>query len=75
MSGGKLLDHVSNLMTVEWYQRNRAVMRTRAPRWPEFRPGCHENEQRRQRAAFGDAAQKIERGRIRPLQVFECQND
>ena len=75
MAGGKLLHHVSNLVTVERHQRNRAVMRTRAPGRPKLRPGSQQNEQRRQRAAFGDAAQNIECCRIGPMQVFQGQHD
>jgi hypothetical protein len=30
------------------------------------------NEQGRQRAAFGNAAQQVERGRIGPMEIFEC---
>jgi hypothetical protein len=69
----ELLDHVSNLMTVERHQRNRAVMRTCAPGGPEFRPGCDENEEGSQRAAFGDAAHDIDRGRIGPMHIFKCE--
>ena len=72
--GGKLLDHASNLMTVERHQRNRAVMRTRAPGGPEFRPGRDENEQGSQRAAFGDAAHDIDRRRIGPMHIFKRQH-
>jgi hypothetical protein len=71
---GKFLDHVSNLTTVERHQRNRAVMRTRALGGPEFWPGGDENEQRRQRTAFGDAAQDIKRGRIGPMHIFKRQH-
>ena len=75
VAGGKLFHHVSNLITVERHQRNRAVMRTRAPGWPELWPGGQEYEQGRQRAAFGDAAQDIECCRIGPMQVFKGQHD
>jgi hypothetical protein len=38
-------------------------MRARAPGGSELRPGSDEQEQWRQRAAFSNAAQDIERGR------------
>ena len=56
---------------VERRQRDRAVMRAHAPGRPELGPGGGDDEQRRQRAAFGDAAQQVERGRIGPMQIFE----
>ena len=63
-----------HLMAIERRQRNRAVMRAHAPGRPKLGPGGDKNEQRRQRAAFGDAAQDIERGRIGPMQVFKRQH-
>src|SRR5258705_2911010 len=60
VTGGKLSHHVPHLLAVERHQRNRAVMRTYAPGWPELRPGSQQNEQRRHRAAFGDATENIE---------------
>ena len=74
VAGGKLADHVPHLMAVERRERNRAVMRAHAPGRPELRPGSDENEQGRQRAAFGDAAQHIERGRIGPVHIFNRQH-
>ena len=60
---------------IERRQRDRAVMRAHAPRRPELGPGRRHNEQRRQRAALGNAAQDIERGRIGPMQILERQHD
>ena len=74
VAGGKLRHHVAHLGAVERRQRNRAVMRAHAPGRPEFGPRRRQDEQRRQRAALGDAAQHIERRRIGPMQVFECQH-
>src|SRR5262249_14877625 len=51
-------------------QRDHAVMAAHIPRRPKFRPSGEENEQRCPRTSFGNAAQKVERGRIGPMEVF-----
>ena len=74
MTGRKLRHHVAHLRAIERRQRDRAVMRTHAPGWPELGPSRREDEQRRQGAALGDAAQDIERRRIGPMQILEGQH-
>ena len=59
---------------IERRQRDRAVMRAHAPGRPELGPSRRHDEQRRQRAALGDAAQHVERGRIGPMQILERQH-
>ena len=61
MAGGKLRHHVAHLRAIERRERDRAVMRAHAPGRPELRPRRRHDEERRQRAALGDAAQHIER--------------
>ena len=56
VAGCKLANHVPHLLAVERGERNGAVMRARAPGWPELGPGSDENEQRRQCSALGKAA-------------------
>ena len=75
VAGGKLADHVPHLRAVKRREGDRAVMRAHAPGRPKFGPGGDENEQGRQRTAFGDAAQQVERGRIGPMQIFKRQHD
>ena len=72
---GEFADHLPHLGAIEQRERDRAVMRARAPRRVKFRARCRHDEQRRQRAAFGEAAQYIERGRIGPMQVLEREHD
>jgi hypothetical protein len=74
VASGKLRHHVAHLGAIERRQRNRAVMRAHAPGRPELGScRCHD-EQRRQRASLGNAAQHIERGRIGPMQILERQH-
>ena len=67
----KVADHMPHLIAVERRERNRAVVRAHPPGQPEFWACADEDNQRRQRAAFGDAAQHVERARIGPMQVFQ----
>src|SRR5262249_38435725 len=53
VASGQLANHLPHLMAVEWRERDRAVMRADTPRRPKLRPGGDENEQWRQRPAFG----------------------
>src|SRR6516165_8519871 len=71
MAGGELADHVLHLIAIEWRQRGHAVMRADAPRRPKLRPSGDENKQWCPRTSFGNAAQKVERGRIGPVEVFQ----
>ena len=59
---------------IERRQRDGAVMRAHAPGRAELGPRRRHDEQRRQRAALGDAAQDVERGRIGPVQILERQH-
>ena len=74
MAGGKLRHHVAYLGAVKRRERDGAVMRAHAPRWPELRPRRRHDEQRRQRATLGKAAEHIERRRIGPMQILEHQH-
>ena len=74
VAGRKLRHHVAHLGAIERRERDGAVMRAHAPGRPEFRPRRRHDEQRRQRAALGDAAQHVERGRIGPMQILERQH-
>ena len=74
VAGGKLRHHVAHLGAVERRERNGAVMRAHAPGRPKLGPGRRHDVERRQRAALGDAAQHIERGRIGPVQILERQH-
>ena len=74
VAGGKFRHHVAHLCAIERRQRDGAVMRAHAPGRAEFRPRRRHDKQRRQRAALGDAAQDIERGRIGPMQILERQH-
>ena len=49
------------------------MMGARSPGLPEFRSRSEENEQRSQRTAFGDTAQKVKRTRIGPVRIFNGQ--
>ena len=72
---GDLADHLPNLRAIEGRKRHRAVMRARAPRRAEFRPRGRDNQERRKRAAFRKAPQRLERGRIGPVQILDRQHD
>jgi hypothetical protein len=65
----------ATLPAIERRQGDRAVMGACAPGRAEFRPRRRDDEQRRQRAAFGEPAQKIERRRIGPMQILEREHD
>ena len=75
MSACDLPDHFSHLRAVERRERNNAVVRAQAPGRAEFRPRRRDDEKRRLRAALGERAQEIERGRVGPVQVFEGEHD
>ena len=62
------------LGAVKRRERDGTVMRPHAPRRPELRPRRRHDEQRRQRATLGKAAEHIERRRIGPMQVLERQH-
>ena len=74
MAGGKLRHHLLHLAAIERRERDGAVMRAHAPGRTELGPRRRHDEQRRQRAALGDAAQHVERGRIGPMQILERQH-
>jgi hypothetical protein len=73
VAGSKLANHLPYLLAVEWGKSNHSVMRAHPPWGPELWPSGHKDEQRCERPAFGDAAQDIKRGWVRPVQVFERQ--
>ena len=74
MAGGELATISRTCARSSGAKRDRAVMRAHAPGRPELGPGRREDEERRERAALGDAAQNIERGRIGPMQILERQH-
>ena len=49
-------------------------MRAHGPGRSEFRPRGGDDQQRGLRAALGERAQKIERGRVGPVQILEGEN-
>jgi hypothetical protein len=50
-------------------------MRTHTPGRTEFRPGRRDDVERGKRRTFGNAPQDVERGRIGPVQILDCQDD
>ena len=66
-----LADHAAHLRAVERRERNDAVVRAHGPGRSEFRPRGGDDQQRGLRAALGERAQEIERGRIGPVQILE----
>ncbi len=72
---GERADHLMDLPAVEGAKRDGAVMRARAPGRAKFRPRRRHDEERRQRAALGEAAHQVERGRAGPMQVFKGEHD
>jgi hypothetical protein len=71
----QLADHVPHLMVIKRSERDQTVIGAHPPSCPELRPGGDENEQRRKRSTFGNAAQKIKRGRIGPMHIFQRKDD
>jgi hypothetical protein len=51
------------------------MMRAHSPRCPKLGSRSNQNEQRSQRTAFCDTAQKIKRARIGPVRIFDRQHD
>jgi hypothetical protein len=70
VAGGEFTYHLLHLIVIEWRQRDHAVMRADAPRRPKLRASGDQNKQRCPRTSFGKAAQKVERGRISPVEIF-----
>jgi hypothetical protein len=74
MTGRQVRYHVAYLRAIERRQRDGRVMRAHVPGRSEIRPGRRHDEQRRQRAWRGNAAQHIQSCRIGPVEILDRQH-
>ena len=75
MASGEFADHKRDVGAIEGAERDDAVVRAQAPGRAELGPRGREDQHRRLRAALGESLHEIERRRVGPVQVLECERD